>query len=321
MAFLRERSGAFSPEKIVAFLFVLAPLGWLAARALSGGLTPADPFGVAGGALGGGGLGGGGALGADPALAARPLVEALRYIGEWSIRILLVTLAVTPARRLFNWPRLLAARRTLGLGAAFYVVLHVGFYAVDIGDLGMVVREIVLRIYLTIGFVAFIGLLALSATSWDGAVQRLGSARWNQIHMMVYPITALGLLHFFIQQKLDVTEPTLMTGLFLWLIYWRIAQRLQHGTGLIAMIVVALAAGLSTALVEAGWYLAATGIDPWRVLNANLAFSYSIRPAWWVFGTGIVIALASEIVLRLRPLPARRPGRAQGTSRASSSPA
>lgn len=311
MAFLRERSGAFSFEKTIAFLIVAAPLGWLLVRALSGELAPPDPFGVPGGTLGGGPApGGGGALGADPALAARPLVEALRFIGEWSIRLLLLTLAVTPARRLFNWPKLINARRTLGVGVAFYVLLHVVLYAIDIGDIRMVVSEITLRIYLTIGFIAFIGLMALASTSWDGAVQRLGATRWNQLHMLVYPITALGLLHFYMQQKLDVTEPTLMTGLFLWLILWRIAFRFQRGTGLIPMLVLAVAAGVSTALVEAGWYLAATGIDPWRVLGANLAFSYSIRPAWWVLGTGIVIALASEATLRLRPLPVRRVARA-----------
>ncbi|MCB4770886.1 ferric reductase-like transmembrane domain-containing protein [Ancylobacter sp. Lp-2] len=326
MPFLRERSGAkgspyrWSPEKIAALLFVLLPFALLAARILRGDLAATDPLGLGAPGLGGpglnaglgpgaaGGLGGGaaGGLGGGPALGARPLVETLRFLGDWAVRLLLITLAVTPARRLFNWPKLLNARRTLGLGAAALVAVHFGLYCIDMGSFSVVVREIVLRIYLTIGFVALLGLLALSSTSWDGAVARLGAERWRRLHLLAYPITALAILHFFMQQKLDVTEPTLMAGFFLWLMGWRVLQRYGHGTGLLALVLLAVSAGLATALLEAGWYLAATGIDPKRVLAANLAFSYSIRPAWWVAGLGIAVALASEAALRIRPLPARR---------------
>jgi len=266
--------------------------------------------GLGGAGLGGAGLGGGG-LGDGPALGARPIVEVIRYIGEWSVRMLLVTLAVTPARRLFNWPKLLAARRTLGLAAMGYVLIHFTLYIVDLnGDLSMVAREIVLRVYLTIGFVALVGLVVLGSTSWDGAVQRLGAERWNRLHMLAYPITALGILHFFMQQKLDVTEPTLMAGLFVWLMGWRIAQRYGRGTDSLSLVVLALGSGVLTALIEAGWYLVATGVDPELVLEANLAFDYSIRPAWWVAGLGLAIALASRLALHVRPLPVRRTARA-----------
>ncbi|MBS9479129.1 sulfite oxidase heme-binding subunit YedZ [Ancylobacter radicis] len=318
MPFLREPSGKLSLEKIGALLIVLLPLALLAARALSGGFTPPTPFGappglggggLGGGALGGGGLGGG-ALPGEPALGARPLIEVIRFIGDWTIRLLLITLAVTPARRLFNWPKLLSARRTLGLGAALLLAIHFTVYLVDLGDLGMAAREIVLRIYLTIGFVALLAFAAMAATSWDGAVRKLGGERWKHLHALIYPATALGILHFFMQQKLDVTEPTLMAGLFVWLMGWRILQRYGRGTGLLNLLGLAVIAALLTALLEAGWYLAATGIDPARVLAANLAFSYSIRPAWWVFGAGVAVTLASEVALRLRPLPVRRTARA-----------
>ncbi|QFR33350.1 sulfite oxidase heme-binding subunit YedZ [Ancylobacter sp. TS-1] len=324
MPFLRENSGKLSPEKIGALLVVLFPIALLAARALAGGFAPADPFGGAalgpgaggglgGGGLGGGGLGGGGlggALGEEPALGARPLIEVIRFVGDWTIRLLLLTLAVTPARRLFNWPKLLGARRTLGLGAAFLLGVHFVIYLVDLGDLGMAAREIVLRIYLTIGFIALLAFAALAATSWDGALRRLGGIWWNRLHALVYPATALGILHFFMQQKLDVTEPTLMAGLFVWLMGWRVMQRFGRGTGFFNLIALAVVSGLLTAFLEAGWYLAATGIDPARVLAANLDFTYSIRPAWWVFAAGLAASLASELVLRWRPLPVRRQARA-----------
>jgi len=339
MPFLRERNGQFSPEKIGALLVVLLPLALLLIRAAGDGFAPADPFGNGGAEVGGQGLGGqglggqglgapglgdqalgnpgigapglgnpslGGPPGDGPALGPRPYVEVIRFIGDWAIRLLLITLAVTPARRLFNWPKLLAARRTLGLGAAFLVGVHFVFFFLDIGSLREGAWEIVLRVYLTIGFIALLGLAALSATSWDGAIRRLGPARWAQLHMLVYPIVALGILHFFMQQKLDVTRPTLMAGLFLWLIGWRIMQHYGRGTGLLNMLALAVVAGISTALLEALWYLVATGVDPVRILKANLVFAYSIRPAWWVAGAGLAVALASELMLRVRPLPLRR---------------
>ncbi|QIB33431.1 sulfite oxidase heme-binding subunit YedZ [Ancylobacter pratisalsi] len=309
-SFLRERNGRLSPEKIGALLIVLIPLVLLVSRALSGGFAAPNPFGTGAPGLGGSGIGAPGLGGPGPALGARPLVEVIRFIGDWAIRLLLVSLAVTPARRLFNWPKLLAARRTLGLGAAFYVGVHFAFYLVDIGSLSMAAREIALRIYLTIGFVALVGLAVLSATSWEGAIRRLGAERWGHLHALVYPIVALGILHFFMQQKLDVTEPTLIAGFFVWLMGWRVMQRFGRGTGFLNLAALAVLAGLATALLEAGWYLAATGVDPVRVLQANLDFTYSIRPAWWVAGLGLALALASSLALRLRPLPQRRAARA-----------
>ncbi|MBB3772469.1 sulfoxide reductase heme-binding subunit YedZ [Angulomicrobium tetraedrale] len=305
MPLLRENSGKLSVEKIGALLVVLLPLALLLVRALSGGFTPPSPFGVPPGLGNAPGLGSG-----EPALGARPLVEVIRFIGDWSIRLLLVSLAVTPARRLFNWPKLLAVRRTLGLGAALLIAIHFTFYLIDTGNLGTAAREIALRIYLTIGFVALLAFAVLAATSWDGALQRLGAERWNRLHKLVYPATALGLLHFFMQQKLDVTEPTLMAGLFVWLMGWRVLQHYGRGTGPLNLLALAALSGVLTALMEAGWYAAATGIDPARVLAANLAFDYAISPAWWVFGTGVVVTVASAIVLKWRPLPVRRPARA-----------
>lgn len=311
MPFLRENSGKLSPEKIGALIVVLFPLALLLIRALTGGFTPPAPFGAPPGLGAGPGLGPAPGLGStEPTLGARPLVEVIRFIGDWAIRLLLVTLAVTPARRLFNWPKLLTARRTLGLGAALLVGIHFTIYLIDIGDLGMAAREIVLRIYLTIGFVALVIFAAIASTSWDGAVRRLGGERWKHLHALIYPATALGILHFFMQQKLDVTEPTLMAGLFVWLMGWRVMQRYGRGTGFANMLALAVAAGLGTALIEAGWYAAATGVDPARVLAANLSFDYTVSPAWWVAGSAVAVAVLSEIVLRLRPLPVRRAARA-----------
>jgi DMSO/TMAO reductase YedYZ heme-binding membrane subunit len=134
------------------------------------------------------------------ALGARALKQAINLTGDWSIYLLLVTLAVTPAHHLLAAPRLILARRTLGLAACGYAALHLVLYALDLDlDLGRVAGEIVLRLYLTIGAVALLGLAALAATSWDGAVRRLGAARWSRLHRLVHACALLSVVHFLLR--------------------------------------------------------------------------------------------------------------------------
>ena len=86
-------------------------------------------------------------------------------------------------------------------------------------------REIALRIYLTIGFAAVLGLAALAATSTDGMIRRLGARRWQRLHRLVYAIALLAVVHFCMQSKLDLWEPTIMAGLYAWLIFYRVLAR------------------------------------------------------------------------------------------------
>src|SRR5437763_1868136 len=136
MPFLREKSGRWSPEKIVAFTGAFLPALWLAWRAWTDDLSPA-----------------------------RPVNEAIHFIGYWTVLFLLMSLAVTPARRLFNAPKLINMRRPLGVTAFCYAVLHLTlFFVQERFDLIKVASEITLRFYLTLGFVALIGLTALAIT-------------------------------------------------------------------------------------------------------------------------------------------------------------
>jgi sulfoxide reductase heme-binding subunit YedZ len=259
-----DRAGRFSPLKLAVFLCCIGPMLLLATMALTGDLG------------------------------SKPLTYAIHDTGDWAVRFLLISLVVTPLRSLANWPKLIIVRRMLGVTALAYVLVHLALYVVEQRyDMIKVASEIVLRFYLTIGFVALLGLLALGLTSTDSMIRRLGSVRWNRLHGLVYWLTALSLLHFFLQSKLDVTQPVLMTGLFLWLMGYRLLRRYGFGTGLVAMLLLAIAAGLATALVEAGWYAARSGVMVSRVLAANLDISFSIRPAWWVLGAGLLmVALA-----------------------------
>ena len=117
---------------------------------------------------------------------------------------------------------MLLVRRNVGVAAACYAVAHLSLYVVDQNfKLLTVVSEIALRFYLTIGFVALLVLLALAGTSTDGWVKRLGG-NWKRLHRLAYPVGAVALLHFYIQSKLNVSEPVFVSGLFVWLMAWRV---------------------------------------------------------------------------------------------------
>jgi methionine sulfoxide reductase heme-binding subunit len=134
----------------------------------------------------------------DIRFAARPINELIHRAGFWTLMFLLLTLAVTPLRRIGRFGQLIDIRRMLGVGAFCYGVAHISLYCADqMFDLGKVVSEIALRLYLTIGFVALTGLSVLAATSTDGMVRRLGGQRWQRLHQVVYVIAFLALIHFF----------------------------------------------------------------------------------------------------------------------------
>ncbi|MBR0681149.1 sulfoxide reductase heme-binding subunit YedZ [Roseomonas eburnea] len=257
----RDRSGAFSPFKALVFAGLFLPALWLAAEAWQAGLGP------------------------------KPWQAATLDSGTWAIRFLLLSLAVTPARQVLRQARLAELRRMVGVACFAFAALHLVLYAGDLAfDWAKVAGEILRRIYLTIGFVALLGLLALAATSTDGALKRMGGAAWRRLHRLAYPIAALALVHFTLQSKADVTEPMLMAGLFAWLMGYRALAPEGSAPSVPAMLVLAVAAGVATAAVEFAWYGLATGIDPWRVLAANLDVAFGPRPAVWVGLAGLMVA-------------------------------
>jgi sulfoxide reductase heme-binding subunit YedZ len=272
-----DRAGTFSPLKAVVLAGVCLPVLWLAWQATQGPTVP----------------GGAGPLGP------RPITQAIHEMGDWSIRFLMLSLAVTPLRRIANWPKLILVRRMLGLTALFYALGHFALYIADQKfDMFRVASEIVLRFYLTIGFVALLGLVALGATSTDAAIRRLGK-NWVRLHKAVYAIGLLAALHYFIQSKADVYQPTLIAGLFLLLMLCRLAK--WRGFSLqspLVLVALAIVAGLGTFGIEYAWYGLATGVPPGRVFAANWQWAHAVRPAWWVLLTGVGVA----IVAAVRPL-------------------
>lgn len=286
-----DRGGNFSPFKTLVFVLLFLP-----ALDAAYGLATSVSGGAAGGVL---------------FSAARPLTIALHEIGDWAIRLLLIALAITPMMRILRRPRLLQVRRMIGVAAFFYVAAHLVLYVADQKfDLLHVASEIALRFYLTIGFVALLGLAVLASTSTDGMIARLGPERWQSLHRWVYPLTAIGLFHYFLQSKINVTQPVLMTGFFWWLMVYRLLGLKRLGRFAVArrpagppfawLVGLAVVSAVATALTEILWYAIATNVDPARVFAAHFSFAIMPRPAWWVLAIGLVVALASAVVGRLQ---------------------
>ncbi len=237
----------------------------------------------------------------------KPWQAATRDIGTWTIRLLLLSLAVTPVRQMLRQPRILDVRRMIGVACFAYALLHLGLYAGDLAfDWARVAGEIIRRIYLTIGFAALLGLAALAMTSTDGMLRRLGGRAWRRLHWCVHPIAVLALVHFTLQSKADVTEPMLMAGLYAWLAGYRLIAPEGGAPRLPALLGLAAAAALATAGIEFAWYGLATGIDPWRVLEANLDIAFGFRPAVWVAIAGLGAATLRVVpMIRRRKAPRR----------------
>ena len=261
-----ERNGRFSWLKAPVFLLTLAPGLWIATQAAMGWLGP------------------------------KPVTEAIHQNGDWIFHFLLLSLTITPLRFAGRWPKLVNVRRMLGVAAMCYALIHLSLYIVDQKfDMATVVSEIALRFYLTIGFVALCGLIALGATSTDAMIARLGSQNWNRLHNLVYPITLLGLVHFFIQSKLNVYEPLLMSGVFFCLMGWRGMRKWKLPAGPLALALLAVSSAVVTGAGEVLWYWLTRGIDPMRVLNSQFDFSYEIRPAWWTLALAAILPITALV--------------------------
>jgi methionine sulfoxide reductase heme-binding subunit len=148
-------------------------------------------------------------------LGANPIEYITRSTGWWTLTFLLITLSVTPVRRLTQSSWLLRLRRMLGLFAFFYVCLHFTTYIWldQFFDVKSMLKDIVKRPFITVGFTAFMLLIPLAATSTNAMVRRLGARRWQLLHRLVYLIAVLGVLHYWWLVKKDITEPVLFAAL------------------------------------------------------------------------------------------------------------
>lgn len=281
-----DRKGHFAALKALALASVIAPGLWIGGHWLNG------------------------------TLGAKPLEVALHETGLWAVRILLVTLAITPFRLVTGWGKLLQIRRILGVSALFYALIHLSLYVIQQKFVVLtILSEIVLRFYLTIGFVGFAMMLALGLTSTDGAIRWMGAAKWNRLHMLVYPLSFLAIFHGALQAKINVNEEVVQIGLFAILMAVRV-MRGRVTLGFWPLLGLALVAVPLSAGIEALWYGLATGL-PWRrVLEANIMLALAPRPALWVGIIALSLPLAALAFQRASNAGTGRakPGRVQPTT-------
>ena len=174
-------------------------------------------------------------------LGANPIDVITDETGTWTLRFLVLTLAVTPLRRLSGWNGATRFRRMLGLFAFFYGSLHFltylwldQFFALD-----EIVKDIVKRPFITVGFSAFVLMLPLALTSTAGWIRRLGGRRWQAIHRLVYASAALGVVHYWWLVKSDVSRPLrygLIVGALLGVrLWWTARKRLPRPSGKVVL--------------------------------------------------------------------------------------
>jgi sulfoxide reductase heme-binding subunit YedZ len=250
-------------------------------------------------------------------LGPRARTEAIHEMGLWALRFMLLSLFITPLRRIGRYAQLIDVRRMIGVASFLYIALHLVLYIADqVFDFGKVVSEIVLRYYLTIGFTAWVGLAVLAATSNDTMMRRLGGIRWRHLHWWIYPTAILACIHYFMQSKLEVFEPTVIGGIFLWLMLYRLLHWRFHPAGEFPLWVIAatwFGVGLLTFILEAVGFWIAFQAPILRVLELDFNFRTGIRPGWYVWAVGAIVTAIG--LWRMKPA-----GRLQLASPSTSSP-
>jgi len=148
-------------------------------------------------------------------LGVNPIETLIRDSGTWALRFVLITLAVTPLRWFTGWNQIIAFRRMLGLYAFFYAVLHMLLYLglEQFFDASEIIKDIIKRPFITVGFLCFIALLPLAITSNDKMIKRLGGKNWKRLHKLTYFIAGAACLHFYMLARADKSEPLLYVAI------------------------------------------------------------------------------------------------------------
>jgi methionine sulfoxide reductase heme-binding subunit len=202
--------------KPLAFLAALGPAAWLVWAASTGTLS------------------------------ANPLSDLTNETGVWTLRFLCITLLITPLRRITGWNRIITFRRMTGLYAFFYGTLHLLTYVIADRFAGLDVtngiarwatvtnlthavwEDLSRRPYITVGFIAWVQMTALAATSTAGMIRRLGGRRWNRLHTVVYATAVLGVVHYWWLVKADIRRPLTYAGIVAVLLAFRVYWKRAH---------------------------------------------------------------------------------------------
>ena len=237
------------------------------------------------------------------------------WSGVWATVILLMALAVTPAAAIFRWPAVVDVRRMIGVTALVYTIAHMVIYiALHRWDFGYVAHDMTTRLTLILATLSTIGLIVLGATSVDAAIAYMGAKNWRRLHTTNYVISALAILHVVLARG-TYTEQYMLTGLFFWVMAWRVLARYRLGADARALVMLAVASCLVAAFLEAGFLWARRGFEVLATLGYNLTLAIleaGIPPAWQVLAFGLLVALGAAGRQALRPRVASLEAREAG---------
>jgi len=160
-------------------------------------------------------------------LGANPIEFITRSLGTWTLVFLLITLSITPLRKLSGWSWLIKLRRMAGLFAFFYALLHfITYIWLDqFFDLNSIYKDVIKRPFITIGFAAFIILIPLAITSTNAMMKKLGGKRWQMLHRLIYLIGIFGVLHYWWLVKKDITQPLIYALVLAILLGYRVMMK------------------------------------------------------------------------------------------------
>ena len=232
------------------------------------------------------------------------------WTGVWATVVLLLALAVTPALKILRWPALIDVRRMIGVAALAYTIFHIIIYfGLRSWRFGFIANESVTRLTLVIAWLSTFGLIVLGATSLDDAIKYMGAKNWQRLHNWNYLISGLAILHIMLARG-TYPEQYLLTGLFVWLMTWRVLDRYGRGTDVVALTLLAVGLCLFTAFLEAGhfWLI--------RRYEANLIAPLLLMTPIFTIGFGVAllgdrldlrmiagaaVTLAGVLIIALRP--------------------
>jgi sulfoxide reductase heme-binding subunit YedZ len=218
------------------------------------------------------------------------------WSGVWATAVLLMALAVTPALTILRWPALVDVRRMVGVTALAYTLAHIVIYfALRSWNFGFIVNEMATRLSMIVATLSTIGLIVLGATSLDAAIRRMGAKGWQRLHNTNYVITGLAVLHVVLARG-TYAEQYMLTGIFVWLMVWRMLARYGLGADAKALTLLTAATCVLTALLEAGLLWGRRGYELSWTLSNNFSLAtldVGVPPAWQVLAFGLVFAFGA----------------------------
>lgn len=220
-----DAAGRFTPMKAAAFCLCCAPAMWMATEfSLERWDLPS------------------------------PYVALIYHSGLWATYLLLLSLLITPMRRVTGWGRLAQLRRMVGVSSFLYGLLHfLAWLGLRYWDWATLLNEAITRPTVWVATVSFIALFALAMTSFDVAIRLMGGALWKRLHRLVYVAAFLAVLHFLMSPGSVQGTPYLMAGAYAWLMGWRALDRRRLGTSPVGLLVVGVTAAMISLVLQPIW--------------------------------------------------------------------